>query len=405
MHAYRCLFYTQDSFIKLCITYYTICYAVAPGRLFFHPDRSLLDLFYKFFILFTLPRSKNLPFYWQKNYAVCLWTAFPEDNKMASNNESTPSTMSTTQAVSNDTETISNTAAGNTTKKRPLYRTKSLCGDTASIPDRLPVITNPSYKNALTFNKNTSAYLQALSDTSGTKYSNGTFCYKGLPATLDKLDSISTDENTGTFNLPLLWALYGIILKSFQLTGKLEYGKIITIYFPEFAHKIGKSPNIGKKDITEYTNSIRRFQTVIGIINNGTKSDDILPVIDHVEHDTATHTISFSSPYIVRIIQDIHEAGIRKDQKGRTRLKKDGEPLMLPSHSYIVEMGIVSEKNKKALEIVFVIVALIEQAGNNTPHIRADTIISRCPQLHKSLAGQSAGNKNNLLKRALHPSI
>lgn len=38
---------------------------------------------------------------------------------MASNNESTPSTMSTTQAVSNDTETISNTAAGNTTKKGP----------------------------------------------------------------------------------------------------------------------------------------------------------------------------------------------------------------------------------------------------------------------------------------------
>lgn len=319
---------------------------------------------------------------------------------MATNNESTISITSTTQAMSNGTETGSSTAAGNAPKKEHIYRTKALCGDTAAIPDRLPIITNPSYKNALTFNKNANAYLQALSDTSGLKYSNNTFCYKGLPATLEKLDSIFTNENTETFNIPLLWALYGIILNSFQLTGKLEYGKIITIYFPEFAYKIGKSPNIGKKDITEYTNSIRRFQTVVGIINNGTKSDDILPVIDYVEHDAATHTISFSSPYIVRIIQDIREASIRKDRKGQPKLKKNGEPMMFPSHSYIVDMSIVSEKNKKALEIVFVIVALIEQAGNNTPHIRADTIISRCPQLHKSLVRQSAGNKNNLLKRA-----
>lgn len=319
---------------------------------------------------------------------------------MTVNNESTISTMSTTPIVSNETETSSSAVSGNTSKKEPVYRTKALCGNTAAIPDHLPIITNPIFQNALTFNKNANAYLQALSDTSGLKYSNNTFCYKGLPATLEKLDSISTDENTGTFNIPLLWALYGIILNSFQLTGKLEYGKIITIYFPEFAHKIGKSPNIGKKDITEYTNSIRRFQTVVGIINNGTKSDDILPVIDYVEHDAATHTISFSSPYIVRIIQDLREASIRKDQKGQPKLKKNGEPMMFPSHSYIVDMSIVSEKNKKALEIVFVIVSLIEQAGNNTPHIRADTIISRCPQLHKSLAGQSAGNKNNLLKRA-----
>ncbi|HBV83304.1 MAG TPA: hypothetical protein DEB74_11060, partial [Lachnospiraceae bacterium] len=83
-----------------------------------------------------------------------------------------------------------------------------------------------------------------------------------------------------------------------------------------------------------------------GIINNGTKSDDILPVIDYVEHDTATHTISFSSPYIVRIIQDIREASIRKDRKGQPKLKKNGEPMMFPSHSYIVDMSIVSEKNK-----------------------------------------------------------
>lgn len=252
----------------------------------------------------------------------------------------------------------------------------------------------------MTFIKNASAYLQSLSDTSNLKYSAGTFLYNGLPATQEKLSPLYTNENLEAFNLPLLLALYGIILYSSPLADGWDYDKKTTIYFPEFANKIGKAPNIGKRDITEYTNDIRSFQTVVGIIGNGTNGNGILPVISYVEQDEQTHTISFSSPYMVKLMHDIHEASIRKNKKGQPLLKKNGEPMMLPSHSYIVDMSIVSEKNKKALEIVFVIVALIEQAGNGTPHIRADTIISRCPRLHKSLAGQSAGNKNNLLKRA-----
>lgn len=63
-------------------------------------------------------------------------------------------------------------------------------------------------------------------------------------------------------------------------------------------------------------------------------------------------------------------------------------------------MGIAKEKNKKAVEIVFIVVALIEQAGNTIPHIRAKTIVERNTLLHKSLAGQTSGNKSTLLKRA-----
>ncbi len=322
---------------------------------------------------------------------------------MINSNESTTSNtrssqpfMPVTQAMSAKTD--SRKSSDNKIKNP--RRTKAKAGDTAKIPAKLPIITNPAYQNALTFIKNASAYLQSLSDTSNLKYSAGTFLYNGLPATQEKLSPLYTNENLEAFNLPLLLALYGIILYSSPLADGWDYDKKTTIYFPEFANKIGKAPNIGKRDITEYTNDIRSFQTVVGIIGNGTNGNGILPVISYVEQDEQTHTISFSSPYMVKLMHDIHEASIRKNKKGQPLLKKNGEPMMLPSHSYIVDMSIVSEKNKKALEIVFVIVALIEQAGNGTPHIRADTIISRCPRLHKSLAGQSAGNKNNLLKRA-----
>ena len=322
---------------------------------------------------------------------------------MINSNESTTSNtrssqpfMPVTQAMSAKTD--SRKSSDNKIKNP--RRTKAKAGDTAKIPAKLPIITNPAYQNALTFIKNASAYLQSLSDTSNLKYSAGTFLYNGLPATQEKLSPLYTNENLEAFNLPLLLALYGIILYSSPLADGWDYDKKTTIYFPALANKIGKAPNIGKRDITEYTNDIRSFQTVVGIIGNGTNGNGILPVISYVEQDEQTHTISFSSPYMVKLMHDIHEASIRKNKKGQPLLKKNGEPMMLPSHSYIVDMSIVSEKNKKALEIVFVIVALIEQAGNGTPHIRADTIISRCPRLHKSLAGQSAGNKNNLLKRA-----
>lgn len=317
-----------------------------------------------------------------------------------SSTNSLQSSISTAQVISNNTETDSSKVAD---KSHRSYRTKAKCGDTAEIPDRLPIITNQTYQNALTFNNNDYAYLQMISDSNRIKYENGNLMFKGLPATSAELNSVCTDENIEKVNIPLLLALYGILLTKYQNAAASDEqadNKATTIYYPEFAKKIGKSPNTSKKDVQECLNSIRQFQSVLGIINNGLQNSDILPVINRIEYDSEKNTISFTSPYLSRIIKDIHTASIRKDRKGLPRLKKNGEPLMLPSHSYLVDMSIVSEKNKKAVEIVFIIIVLVEQAGNHTPNIRPNTIISRCPRLHKSLTGQSAGNKNTLLKRA-----
>lgn len=286
-----------------------------------------------------------------------------------------------------DADTYSNA------KEPKSNRTKAKAGNITDIPNRLPIITNRAYQNALTFNKNDCAYIQPLSYTDNLNYKNGILYSKGFPATLEKL---STDENFSKFNLPLLWALYGIILNSIQQNADT----VITIYYPDFAKKIGKSSNIGKNDVRECVNSISCFKSAAGIINNGTQCKDILPVITTLEYDAEKNTIRLDSPYIVRIIQEIQTASIKKDKKGRPMPKKNGKPQMLPSHSYIVDMTIVKEKNKRAVEIVFIIIALIEQAGNSTPHIRAKTIIDRSPLLHKSLDGQSSSNKNILLKRA-----
>ena len=139
---------------------------------------------------------------------------------MINSNESTTSNtrssqpfMPVTQAMSAKTD--SRKSSDNKIKNP--RRTKAKAGDTAKIPAKLPIITNPAYQNALTFIKNASAYLQSLSDTSNLKYSAGTFLYNGLPATQEKLSPLYTNENLEAFNLPLLLALYGIILYSSPL--------------------------------------------------------------------------------------------------------------------------------------------------------------------------------------------
>lgn len=284
------------------------------------------------------------------------------------------------------------------------YRTRKKAGETSEIPNRLPVITNHIYQNALTFNKNSDAYLQPLYDISQMEYRDGILLLKGLPATSAELSSFYTQESESieAFNLSLLRALYGIILS--EVSDSLPEGRVndktITIYYPDFSKKIGKSPNIGKSDVMEFIHNIKLFETVIGIINNGTNGNDLLPVLVFKEYNTAKNTVSFSSPYMTRIVQEIYEISIKRNKNGIISLKKNGKPQMLPSYSYLIDMSIAKERNKKAVEIVFIVIALIEQAGNNIPHIRVKTIIERNPLLHKCLDGQTSGNISILLKRA-----
>ena len=284
------------------------------------------------------------------------------------------------------------------------YRTRKKAGETSEIPNRLPVITNHIYQNALTFNKNSDAYLQPLYDISQMEYRDGILLLKGLPATSAELSSfyMPKGENIEIFILSLLRALYGIILTEISGSSHIDMvnDQTITIYYPDFSRSIGKSPNISKSDVIEFINNIKLFESVIGIINNGAKGSDLLPVLVFKEYNVAKNTISFSSPYMIRVIKDIFEASIKKNKKGLILLKKNGEPQMLPAHSYLIDMRIVKERNKKAVEIVFIIVTLIEQTGNNIPHIRAKTIIERNTLLHNSLNNQTSGNKSILLKRA-----
>ena len=286
-------------------------------------------------------------------------------------------------------------------KRRGAYRTKAKAGNTDKVPSKLIVITNDKYLSAMSLNKNDTAYIQMVSDNNKLKFENGILKYKGFPATSAELQELYTEEGIEKINIPLLMVIYSVIHEKFYKTEKSQnVNERINIYYPDLARGIGKSPNIIKSDVQDCIRNIKLFEKLMGIIVNGTGSTTVLPVVYDVEYDETKNVISFTSPYIVKLIKEIYADSIKKNKKNQVLLKKNGQPQMYASHSYMIHMDIAKEKNKKAVEIVFIVVAVIEKAGKCNPNIKAETIIGRSSLLKHILQEQTAGNKTNILKRA-----
>lgn len=252
----------------------------------------------------------------------------------------------------------------------------------------------------MTFCRNGNAFLQLVPDGTRLAYRGGLLYLDGLPVTAGNIIQYFTDTDIGNINLPLLLILYGVILLKFPSGCPKPPGLngLVHIYYPDFARRLGKSnPNQG--DITAVTRDMEAMEKIVGIIDGGEKAGDILPVLDNYTYASDTNTISFSSPYIERMVTIIHDNSILR-KNGKPVLTKSGGLQMLPAYSYIVDAGIVKERNKRAVEIVLIVVALIEQAGKNTPNIRADTIIGRTCLLAQALRGQKTSHKNTILRRS-----
>ena len=250
-------------------------------------------------------------------------------------------------------------------------RTKKKAGEIDEVPTVIPTITNKKYQNAMTLNTDSTAYLQPFSSVDNLVYENGQILFKGLPASAATLKEYFTSTEIDNFDLPLLRLFYGIILNRFAKTWKEDQSieGYVTIYYPDLAKKLGKSSNISKSDVQSCIDSIMQFQTIMGIIDNGSKGTEIIPVLVYMGNDTKKNTISFASPYMVKVIKNVFNASIRKNKTGLPQLKKDGNPQLLPAYSYMIKSSIGKERNKKAVEIVFVIVSLIEQSGNHCPRL------------------------------------
>lgn len=299
------------------------------------------------------------------------------------------------------------------------YRTLGRAGedvcDISGLPGRVSVITNALYRNAITLNPNGQAYMAQLSSMDNLKYENGVLYFKGLPATNAELRELCTKETAPTIDLMLLRSFYTMVLNNFEKTYSEDQtvSDIITLYVPQLAKYLGLSGNLSRHQVVSLIREMNSFQTIVGVIDG-----NILPVFLYMGEDRDRNTISFASPYMTRVIREIYHVSIRRDKAGKQICKKDGTPELLPSHSWLIKNTINKERNKKAVEIVCIVVATIEAAGSGagrggmkndldeaglphgSPHISARTIIERSSYLFNSLNSISPSNRNLLLKRA-----
>lgn len=280
------------------------------------------------------------------------------------------------------------------------YRTAGKAGEVVKeYPKAIAAVTLPSYDNAISLNQNGNAYLTPLPSTDGLRFDSeaGKMFFEGaiMPITEAQLQNMKTKENISSIDLPLLRSFYSILLMKTQETGKKI--DVVTLYLPELAAYLGTSGNINDSVIDSIISKVQKFHNIVGLIKTP-YGDSIFPVLNFEGYDKDKNTISFSSPYMNYVIQKIYgDLSVRRDTKGKAKLKKNGEPLRIASHSFAIKSEIQKERNKNAVENVFIIVTTIEQAGGKGAHIAASTIVERNAQLKEALA--TSANPTQLLQR------
>lgn len=279
------------------------------------------------------------------------------------------------------------------------YRTKRKAGATTETPRYIATPTLPAYQYSLSLFQSGNAYLQPISNADNLTFKNGALYFNDIPVSMAQLENMKTKERIQTIDLPLLRTFYSIILSDFE-ANRQELSDVLTLYVPDFAEKIGLGRNINKQDVNLLVKKAQTFHNVVGIILSnqyGATRESIFPVLNFEGYDAQSNTISFSSPYMNHVIQEVYGASIRRDKRGAPLLKKSGEPRRDATHSYLVKSEIYKERNKAAVENVFNIVSVIERAGDTTPNIKASTLIERNPQLKERI--KKSKNATSLLKR------
>ena len=214
-----------------------------------------------------------------------------------------------------------------------------------------------------------------------------------------ELQNLKTKEGITEIDLPLLRVFYNAYLSDFQESKILK--DVVSIFVPELAEFMGMKRNLTRQEIeSKIIAKVQSFHNVTGVLKgwrNGKVSQSYYQVLNFEWYNEHTNTIAFSSPYMKLVIQTIYDEAIKRNKAGEPKLKRNGEPFRIPTHSYLIKSDIVKERNKAAVENVVIIVTLIEQAGDNTANIRAQTIIDRNPQLAERL--ESSPDAKKILRR------
>lgn len=230
---------------------------------------------------------------------------------------------------------------------------KSIKKMSSNLSSNTALITDKDLKHALTPYQNSRAYIQQLDIDFFQQIEfdpeNGAMNVKGNLLETITLQNIKTRSNLKELDLPLLRSLYTII---YTYAEKIDT-HTVTIYLPTLSKHLGI--NIRGDRPQELFAKIMAFEHVIGVLDNGS----FYRLLTFADYDRQTNSITFSSPYMNKILRTLTEANTITTQKDKQYLN--------PHHSYLIHGTIANERNKPAIEIVNAIVTLLHQRGVEKP--------------------------------------
>ena len=166
----------------------------------------------------------------------------------------------------------------------------------------------------------------------------------------------------------------------------------------------GVGRNYSNKQLESLLNNLAKFHNTIGIMEvrkHGRIWQDGYMLLLTSSIRKSDNTIHIVSPYMNMLIYKIFQQSISRDRKTNKPIRNSSGVIQTSKVYSFQDKRLATARNKKAVEIVTVIVALVENTGRKgTPHISVPTIIDRCPSLREAICKyKNDHDKTQLLRR------
>ena len=220
------------------------------------------------------------------------------------------------------------------------------------------IISDKDYKHAMTTQRNNTAYIAMMTPEffQQITFENGTMTYKDEFVGTIKAYRKGTYTDIRELDMPLLWNFYTAAWRAHIRHDTYTITVSMTQFFREAGIEISKG---NSQDVMQ---KLHTFENCVGILP-GLKTVSKLFTI--IQIDWQNQTITIAIPYILKLFE-ILDSKNKFERKTKQGALYDFER---PYHNMLVYSSIASERNKTAVEIVYIITNGLLQRGF-TPDIR-----------------------------------
>ena len=271
------------------------------------------------------------------------------------------------------------------------------------------ILSDKKYQHALTPQQNKNAYIALMNPDFFKRldFKDGTITYNSDTAGIVKQYRQGKYTDVQELDFPLLTQIYTAAVK----TNIRHDAFTITVSLPQFFREMGIET--AKGNAPDIMTKLHSFENCVGIMP-GTQT--VSKLFSIIQLDMKNQTMTFAVPYIMKLSEVLAE----KNHVERKTRQGELIDYRQPYHNTLVHSSIAKERNKTAVELVYLITTGLLQRGYTpdiqtyrkkdaktqfperiTYSIRFLTLINDAPLLRGRIQSyQDMKDKNKALRRA-----